>query len=193
MIFNCRIGQNQWLLSSIYVSRHVKTVKCLCANSVGAVGLDRLCWAGLTLLSPVAGSSAVWSPSLLVQVSQGSPLHTRSTGTSSETSPASSPCGPAQTRSTPCCTGRTPGTLALCAARSWCASWRCDTSPWSGQSWHPAPWWPIMCTVIVSVVGNLSLALITATLSFRIYKSVLAAVNKTNEGHPFKVSQASDT
>jgi len=35
-------------------------------------------------------------------------------------------------------------------------------------------------------VGNLSLALITATLSFRIYKSVLAAVNKTNEGHPFK-------
>ena len=59
MIFNCRIGQNQWLLSSIYVSRHVKTVKCLCANSVGAVGLDRLCWAGLTLLSPVAGSSVV--------------------------------------------------------------------------------------------------------------------------------------
>ena len=50
-----------------------------------------------------------------------------------------------------------------------------------------------MCAVIVSVVGNLSLALITATLSFRIYKSVLAAVNKTNEGHPFKVSQASDT
>ena len=50
-----------------------------------------------------------------------------------------------------------------------------------------------MCTVIVSVVGNLSLALITATLSFRIYKSVLAAVNKTNEGHPFKVSQTSDT
>jgi len=37
-----------------------------------------------------------------------------------------------------------------------------------------------------SVVGNLSLALVTATLSFRIYKSVLAAVNKTNEGHPFK-------
>ena len=40
-------------------------------------------------------------------------------------------------------------------------------------------------------MGNLSLALITATLSFRIYKSVLAAVNKTNEGHPFKV-RASD-
>merc|ERR1711928_111443 len=39
---------------------------------------------------------------------------------------------------------------------------------------------------LISVVGNLSLALITATLSFRIYKSVLSAVNKTNEGHPFK-------
>merc|ERR1712027_242592 len=39
---------------------------------------------------------------------------------------------------------------------------------------------------LISVIGNLSLALVTATLSFRIYKSVLAAVNKTNEGHPFK-------
>merc|ERR1712233_118006 len=35
-------------------------------------------------------------------------------------------------------------------------------------------------------IGNLSLALVTATMSFRIYKSVLAAVNKSNEGHPFK-------
>ena len=42
---------------------------------------------------------------------------------------------------------------------------------------------------MVSVIGNLSLALVTATMSFRIYKSVLAAVNKTNEGHPFKVSR----
>merc|ERR1712203_595004 len=39
---------------------------------------------------------------------------------------------------------------------------------------------------LISVVGNLSLALVNATLSFRIYKSVLSAVNKTNEGHPFK-------
>merc|ERR1712173_521003 len=39
---------------------------------------------------------------------------------------------------------------------------------------------------LISVVGNLALALVTATMSFRIYKSVLAAVNKTNEGHPFK-------
>merc|ERR1711868_260514 len=37
-----------------------------------------------------------------------------------------------------------------------------------------------------SVLVNLSLALVTATMSFRIYKSVLAAVNKNNEGHPFR-------
>ena len=37
------------------------------------------------------------------------------------------------------------------------------------------------------MIGNLSLALVTATMSFRIYKSVLAAVNKNQEGHPFKV------
>ena len=46
--------------------------------------------------------------------------------------------------------------------------------------------------IVLSVLGNLSLALVTATMSFRIYKSVLAAVNKTNEGHPFKVSKWSD-
>merc|ERR1711962_85317 len=39
---------------------------------------------------------------------------------------------------------------------------------------------------LISVLGNLSLALVTATVGFRIYKSVLAAVNKTQEGHPFK-------
>merc|ERR1711976_235335 len=39
---------------------------------------------------------------------------------------------------------------------------------------------------LISVIGNLSLALLTATVAFRIYKSVLAAVNKTNDGHPFK-------
>merc|ERR1712061_150435 len=39
---------------------------------------------------------------------------------------------------------------------------------------------------LISVIGNLSLALVTATISFRIYKSVLTAVNKTQDGHPFK-------
>merc|ERR1712002_228332 len=39
---------------------------------------------------------------------------------------------------------------------------------------------------LISVLGNLALALVTATMSFRIYKSVLAAVNKSSEGHPFK-------
>merc|ERR1712038_6162 len=39
---------------------------------------------------------------------------------------------------------------------------------------------------LISVIGNLALALVTATMSFRIYKSVLAAVNKSQEGHPFK-------
>ena len=41
---------------------------------------------------------------------------------------------------------------------------------------------------IISVLANMSLALITSTMAFRIYKSVLSAVNKTQDGHPFKVS-----
>ena len=40
---------------------------------------------------------------------------------------------------------------------------------------------------IISVVANLALALITSTMAFRIYKSVLSAVNKSHDGHPFKV------
>ena len=48
-------------------------------------------------------------------------------------------------------------------------------------------------TCVDSVVGNLSLALVTATMSFRIYKSVLAAVNKSQEGHPFKVGHSSSS
>nr|XP_013038472.2 reticulon-1 isoform X2 [Anser cygnoides] len=39
---------------------------------------------------------------------------------------------------------------------------------------------------VVSVVAYLALAGLSATISFRIYKSVLQAVQKTDEGHPFK-------
>jgi len=39
---------------------------------------------------------------------------------------------------------------------------------------------------IISVVAYSSLAALSVTLSFRIYKNVLQAVQKTNEGHPFK-------
>jgi hypothetical protein len=39
---------------------------------------------------------------------------------------------------------------------------------------------------LISVVAYLSLALLTVSLSFRIYKNVLQAVQKSGEGHPFK-------
>ncbi|XP_046576500.1 reticulon-1-A-like isoform X5 [Haliotis rubra] len=39
---------------------------------------------------------------------------------------------------------------------------------------------------VLSVVAYLSLAMLTVTLSFRVYKNVMAAVQKTGEGHPFK-------
>ncbi|XP_062858277.1 reticulon-1b isoform X3 [Trichomycterus rosablanca] len=39
---------------------------------------------------------------------------------------------------------------------------------------------------VVSVVAYLGLAALSATISFRVYKSVLQAVQKTDEGHPFK-------
>ncbi|KAM9426809.1 reticulon-3-B-like isoform 2-T2 [Pholidichthys leucotaenia] len=39
---------------------------------------------------------------------------------------------------------------------------------------------------VISVVSYLLLALLCVTISFRIYKSVVQAVQKSNEGHPFK-------
>uniref|UniRef100_A0A669DB77 Reticulon n=1 Tax=Oreochromis niloticus TaxID=8128 RepID=A0A669DB77_ORENI len=39
---------------------------------------------------------------------------------------------------------------------------------------------------IISVVSYLLLALLCVTITFRIYKSVVQAVQKSNEGHPFK-------
>ena len=39
---------------------------------------------------------------------------------------------------------------------------------------------------IISVIAYTSLAALSVSLSFRIYKNILQAVQKTNEGHPFK-------
>ena len=39
---------------------------------------------------------------------------------------------------------------------------------------------------VLSVFAYLSLAMLTVTISFRIYKQVLGAVQKTGDGHPFK-------
>lgn len=39
---------------------------------------------------------------------------------------------------------------------------------------------------LISVVAYLSLLGLTGTISFRIYKNVVQAVQKTGDGHPFK-------
>ncbi|XP_075226044.1 reticulon isoform X3 [Lycorma delicatula] len=39
---------------------------------------------------------------------------------------------------------------------------------------------------LISVVAYLSLMVLTGTFSFRIYKTVLQAIQKTSDGHPFK-------
>jgi len=45
---------------------------------------------------------------------------------------------------------------------------------------------------LISVVAYLSLAVLTVTISFRVYKTVLQAVQKTGEGNPFKPFLESD-
>uniref|UniRef100_A0A3P8VG78 Reticulon n=1 Tax=Cynoglossus semilaevis TaxID=244447 RepID=A0A3P8VG78_CYNSE len=39
---------------------------------------------------------------------------------------------------------------------------------------------------VISVVSYLLLALLCVTITFRIYKSVVQAVQKSSDGHPFK-------
>ncbi|KAK1797501.1 hypothetical protein P4O66_008354, partial [Electrophorus voltai] len=45
---------------------------------------------------------------------------------------------------------------------------------------------------VISVISYLLLALLCVTISFRIYKSVVQAVQKSNEGHPFKALMEKD-
>ncbi|XP_051549984.1 reticulon-1-like [Myxocyprinus asiaticus] len=45
---------------------------------------------------------------------------------------------------------------------------------------------------VISVVSYLLLALLCVTISFRIYKSVVQAVQKSNDGHPFKALMEKD-
>lgn len=44
----------------------------------------------------------------------------------------------------------------------------------------------ISCFSVISVFAYLSLLLLTGTVAFRIYKSIMQAVQKTSDGHPFK-------
>ncbi|XP_036379029.1 reticulon-3-B-like isoform X3 [Megalops cyprinoides] len=45
---------------------------------------------------------------------------------------------------------------------------------------------------VISVVSYLLLALLCVTITFRVYKSVIQAVQKSNEGHPFKALMEKD-
>ncbi|NWU89890.1 RTN4 protein, partial [Upupa epops] len=45
---------------------------------------------------------------------------------------------------------------------------------------------------IVSVTAYIALALLSVTISFRIYKGVIQAIQKSNEGHPFRAYLESD-
>nr|DAA04586.1 TPA_inf: RTN3-A2 [Oncorhynchus mykiss] len=45
---------------------------------------------------------------------------------------------------------------------------------------------------VISVISYLLLALLCVTISFRIYKSVVQAVQKSNDGHPFKALMEKD-
>lgn len=44
----------------------------------------------------------------------------------------------------------------------------------------------LACCSVISVVAYTAMLSLAGTLAFRIYKGIMQAVQKTNEGHPFK-------
>lgn len=44
----------------------------------------------------------------------------------------------------------------------------------------------LMACSIISVCSYIGLALLSVTICFRIYKGILQAIQKSDEGHPFK-------
>jgi len=46
---------------------------------------------------------------------------------------------------------------------------------------------------LITVVAYTSLALLTATIAFRVYKNIMQAIQKSGEGHPFKEFLELDT
>lgn len=46
---------------------------------------------------------------------------------------------------------------------------------------------------LISVVAYTSLAILTGTITFRVYKNIMQAVQKSNDGHPFKNILEMDT
>ena len=44
----------------------------------------------------------------------------------------------------------------------------------------------LACFSLLSVLANIGLALLTVSMTFVLYKKVMAAVQKTDAGHPFK-------
>uniref|UniRef100_A0A8C1YG61 Reticulon n=1 Tax=Cyprinus carpio TaxID=7962 RepID=A0A8C1YG61_CYPCA len=50
----------------------------------------------------------------------------------------------------------------------------------------------LLCCSIISVLSYSSLGLLSLTLSFRTYRGVLQAIQKSDEGHPFKRYLAQD-
>jgi len=44
----------------------------------------------------------------------------------------------------------------------------------------------LLCYTVIGLIAYASLIALTGFIAFRVYKNVIAAVQKTNEGHPFK-------
>ncbi|KAI8422116.1 hypothetical protein MSG28_006037 [Choristoneura fumiferana] len=70
--------------------------------------------------------------------------------------------------------------------------WRCAARSGAALGAGLALLVALACCSVVSVTAYVSLLALSAAVAFRIYKNVLQAVQKTNEGHPFKLFLVED-
>ncbi|CAG9578070.1 unnamed protein product [Danaus chrysippus] len=82
----------------------------------------------------------------------------------------------------PPCPARSEPTLCLESLIYWRCAARSGAALGAGLVLLVA----LACCSVVSVLAYSSLLALVAAVAFRIYKNVLQAVQKTNEGHPFK-------
>ncbi|XP_042739302.1 reticulon-4 isoform X3 [Lagopus leucura] len=119
---------------------------------------------------------------------------------SSSSSAASTPSpGPERPQSEPRRRGSSSGSADCKLLRQWLITQVVDLLYWrdikkTGVVFGASLFLLLSLTVfsIVSVTAYIALALLSVTISFRIYKGVIQAIQKSDEGHPFRAYLESD-
>ncbi|XP_021245164.1 reticulon-4 isoform X5 [Numida meleagris] len=128
-----------------------------------------------------------------------SPPPAASSSSSAASTPSPGPERPAPPQPEPRRRGSSSGSADYKLLRQWLVAQVVDLLYWrdikkTGVVFGASLFLLLSLTVfsIVSVTAYIALALLSVTISFRIYKGVIQAIQKSDEGHPFRAYLESD-